>query len=229
MFKVLTNILFPHYCLVCKKIGKSICYACYKKLEKTPLSCPYCLKKTKDGAFHDTCVRPGGIDGLISLFYYNRSLMKFLFGIKYRLAKGALQELFVRDDYIKQRVAVLKKHNIGAIVPIPLSRIRENKRGFNQSNIIAGLVSHQIKKPVWQVLIRKKNTQPLAKTKSKLERAEIIHNAFEVDERYMKDTVGKTLLLVDDVYTSGATTREAAKTLKACGVRRVFVFVVAQG
>lgn len=110
------------------------------------------------------------------------------------------------------------------IVPIPLHKKRFKERGFNQAKLISQSLSCYLNCPInKKVLIRRKNTA----SQMTLGRKDRLHNmkdAFIIGE----EVVGKTILLVDDVMTTGSTLENAVQTLKHAGARQVSAIVLAQ-
>lgn len=112
------------------------------------------------------------------------------------------------------------------IIPVPLHILRLRWRGFNQSLIFARAIGQRIKVPVdpW-LLSRTRPTPPQTKL-SREDRRANVRGAFQVHTPVR--VKGKRLLLVDDVYTSGATVEECARTLYQSEARSVDVFTVAR-
>ena len=117
------------------------------------------------------------------------------------------------------------------VVPIPLYRRRERARGFNQAALIAevfiqhlqGIGSVHIE---YDNLIKIRNTVSQTKLNSYEQRAHNVHDSFSLT--YPERVIGKNVILVDDVYTSGATIREAVSILKRAGAQKIIAFVVAK-
>ena len=116
---------------------------------------------------------------------------------------------------------------ISFIIPVPLHKKRLRERGFNQSEFIAGLIGNLYQIPVLSDLLTKTvPTLPQA-TLTKVERAKNIKGAFQVKESsYIQKG---TVLLIDDVYTTGATVNECARVLKRAKAEQVYVFALAHG
>jgi ComF family protein len=113
------------------------------------------------------------------------------------------------------------------LVPIPLSRQRQHERGFNQAEIIAEAVSRATHISIdSKSLARKIHTQMHRVGMDQKARELTIHNTFEVTRPRL--ITGKTIVLIDDVLTSGATASQAAKVLKKNGAGRVNVFTLAR-
>lgn len=117
--------------------------------------------------------------------------------------------------------------DVDLVLPVPLHQKRERQRGYNQSVLIAKELSK--KRGIeydWQLLVRKVDTPYLARM-SRQERAEVIKGAFELMDK--KAVKGKRVLLVDDVFTTGATADECARVLKKGGAAWVAVLTFASG
>jgi ComF family protein len=111
------------------------------------------------------------------------------------------------------------------IVPVPLERRKMRERGFNQAKILASFLAGAADAPVAE-LMRKVYPTPSQSLLGRAERLKNLRGSFDVPcpERVR----GKSILLVDDVYTTGATVRECALILKGCGARSVSVFALAR-
>lgn len=117
-------------------------------------------------------------------------------------------------------VTLLDKKPI--LVPIPLSSKRLRKRGYNQAELLAKELEKQFGLTVELLLKRVRETKPQYGLKRE-ERIENIKEAFALnDQRSMTNFQGKTVLLVDDVLTTGSTMSEAAKILKKAGAKEVW-------
>lgn len=222
------DVLFPAHCFGCGYLGVYLCPRCEQKLR--PLeqqSCLYCKKSSLYGLTHPQCRRPLGIDGFISLFYYDNLLKRIIKGIKYSFVTTAQNDLFyLIAKYGRNPLIYYKKSPSLFIQPIPLSKEKERSRGFNQAKIIAETLSSFTHIKEVELIRRHKNTEIQAKIKNKKARSENVRGAFSL---FKKNTNIKEILLVDDVITSGSTVKEAAKILKKGGVNKIYVFSVAKG
>lgn len=116
------------------------------------------------------------------------------------------------------------------LVPIPLSGKRARKRGYNQAYILAKQIGRQLSLSVVDALARTKDTKPqFGLTKS--ERFNNMKNTFNIKDTFRKTRSSvvhhASILLVDDVLTTGATVMEAAKVLKKNGIQKVWALCVA--
>lgn len=111
------------------------------------------------------------------------------------------------------------------IIPVPLHRKRLLWRGFNQSAELSRLLAKRVERPLsHKGLIRTRHTRPQTRL-GLTERQENIKAAFAADPSIVS---GKTVLLMDDVYTTGSTLRECAKTLNGAGAAGVDVLVLSR-
>ena len=117
--------------------------------------------------------------------------------------------------------------DVDVIVPIPLSRQRHLERGFNQAEIIATVVSISIGVPVDRLSLTRSRHTPMHRVAMDNKARELtVQNAFKVARP--KLIAGKAILLVDDVFTSGATASNCARVLKKNGARQVNIFTLAR-
>jgi ComF family protein len=121
----------------------------------------------------------------------------------------------------------LKASAIDAIVPVPLHWWRRWRRGFNQSEILANCIGEALAipaRPRWLRCVRRTNEQ---KGLPPTVRRDNVHDAFSASRSAA--LAGKTILLVDDVMTTGATAHEAARALRKAGAHRIIVATLAHG
>lgn len=224
-FMFLEDILFPKFCLGCGLIGAYICLRCEKKLQYREHDiCPYCYKRSMYGFTHPNCRRRLGLDGAQSVFQYNPLFRKLIKNFKYRSASKIFEEL-------KQVIlpSMLQKIYIppnAYLNPIPLHPLRQKERGFNQAHLVAEYFATYFHLPLTQVLTRVKETKAQAQLTKPEDRVANMRNAFEILEN---SYVPQTVIVVDDVLTSGSTLKEAAHVLKSHGVRHVFALTLAHG
>jgi ComF family protein len=149
------------------------------------------------------------------------ALHRFKFSKRKKLAEP-LGILLV--NYLGQ-TTTLKMKELDSIVPVPLHRKRLRERGFNQMDLLAGVISRYYEVPVVASLERTRHTKPQFDL-PKEARLENIKGAFRVSRP--KDVYNKRILLLDDVYTTGATVAECAKALSTAGARRIEVLTLSR-
>lgn len=115
------------------------------------------------------------------------------------------------------------------LLPIPLHKRKFRERGYNQSALIAKHIGNTLRIPVLEteVLMRSKYTPPQARTALRSERRAHMRHAFALTRPDM--VAGKHIILVDDVVTSGATVREAARTLVRAAPASIRILAFAHG
>lgn len=227
MWHSLLNLPFPRFCLGCGYVGVFLCRACEESMVKlqTPL-CFYCNKPSLLGLTHPACRKKDGVDGYISLYKYGGLFKKILLESKYRGAYTVLEDIFSFPQH--SLFSILHKWKIlfnPIATCVPLHEQRMKERGFNQSDILlkkgpVGLLYHNK-----QLLVRVVNTDHLANIGNKHKRKEHIKNAFT----FIGDITPSSVLLVDDVITSGSTISECVKVIKKSGVKTALAFSLAKG
>ncbi|MEK7571524.1 MAG: ComF family protein [Patescibacteria group bacterium] len=227
----LFDILFPKRCVSCSAYGFYICSNCFAKITLLETSvCVSCQKNTIGGMTHPHCYTPQMIDGVLSSVVYRGVVKKLVYRFKYKPYLSDLEQTIVSLFYeglIQQEAFFrLLQHEV-LLVPIPLHISRFRMRGYNQSQILARGIGKRLHVPVADILTRVRNTQTqIGQTKA--ERDENMKGAFGL-KKGIQIPSNVSILLVDDVCTSGATLKEAAKVLKRTGVKTVWGITFAHG
>jgi len=112
------------------------------------------------------------------------------------------------------------------VVPIPLHRKKLRERGFNQAELIAKVVAKHLQVRLTKGNLKRTKATITQTSLDRKERRRNLREAFTVKNR--DGFQAKNVLLVDDVYTTGTTIKEAAKVLKEAGVKEVYVFALAR-
>ncbi len=227
------STLFPQFCLGCGKEGDIACQDCLSLVEIAEYQyCPFC-KTPKRVLEQGKCAshQNMSLDGLFSATsYQNQLVQKLIANFKYKpylkILAAPLASLIISHFLISENKAIFQPVENSFLVPIPLSKQKEKKRGFNQTALLANEVSKFFKVPC-QVdnLIKIKKTQPQVELKRE-ERMKNIQGAFSVkNPQLVKE---KRIFLVDDVFTTGSTMEQTAITLKKAGAQEVWGIVVAR-
>jgi ComF family protein len=116
---------------------------------------------------------------------------------------------------------------IDAIVPVPLSRLRLLLRHFNQAAVLAGALSRQTGVPMYPLLLQRTRWTTSQVGMTRAQRRRNMAGAFSVPGRRRAWLQGRSILLVDDVITTGATVEACARALKRAGAARVDVLALA--
>ncbi len=204
----LKDILFPIFCIDCNKEGVWWCDSCQEKFP------PRLHQENFSGG--------SSLDSLSFLFPFqeNTGLAKLVHFFKYNFATDVKELWQTRIDKCKDESLV---NETMVVVPVPLHPRRERWRGFNQADLVARTVSDRYQLPLaGQSLRRIRATAQQAKL-SKDDRQKNVKDAFVWSGG---TPVPVEVILVDDVFTTGATMQECARVLKANGARRVVGFVL---
>lgn len=144
--------------------------------------------------------------------------------LKYRGRTGnAVYLAILLTDYLKNLGIKLKNYEV---LPVPLSKKRGRSRGYNQAQIIAKIVAANLGLQLSSAVSKIKDTPAQAETKDWEERKKNLENCFAVAN--LESVKDKNFIILDDVFTSGATLNEIARTLKNAGARRILGLVVAK-
>ncbi|MBA4149380.1 MAG: ComF family protein [Verrucomicrobia bacterium] len=146
---------------------------------------------------------------------------------RYKYGKAIWFEPFLADLLLRQAVPVLHCDKWDLIVPVPLHPVKQREREFNQAEQIAIHLSKASGLPMNKTLLRRVEPTRTQTQLTKAERAANVHNAFALNRGEKLN--GEKVILVDDVFTTGATTSACAKILREAGARDVCVWTVARG
>ena len=219
MWEKFLDFVYPKDCVGCGKLGEWLCNKCKRKFEEVTQICPMCGKDNLGGSVHKMCSKPWGMDGLTSVYNHGERVMSGLLRrVKFEFCSELLKEFVGCLDF-----RVDKKFDV--VVPVPLYIYRRNWRGFNQAKVIAEEVGKQLGLPVVEGLRRTRRGKQQSKIKTREERRGNVKGVFESSTSEVEE---KGVLLVDDVFTSGATMREACKTLKRAGAKFVWGLTLAR-
>ncbi len=231
------DLLFPPHCLLCQKQGSFICPSCQRQMSYLDRQvCPYCLKPSLTGQTHQDCQKGYFLDGLVSAFSYNPFFKKVIAKIKFEpYLFSALKDLtlnglayFEDDRFLPFKNFIDNEDPV--IVPIPLHKNKFRQRGFNQAEIIGRLVAkHYGLALETKLLLRNKETRPQFSLEEK-DRRQNVKGAFIIDNKRLANCSISLppVLLIDDIWTSGATMKEAVRVLKKAGIPKVWGLALAQ-
>ena len=159
---------------------------------------------------------PEGIDALHAAFVYEGAVRRLVHRLKYESVRAAAVPLAMQMVFLPSGEEEI-------IVPVPTDRKRERQRGFNQSSLLAKHIAKELGMKMETALVRTKTRRPQTGL-SAGERQENLVGCMAASDAVN----GRRVLLVDDVYTTGATVCEAARALREAGARSVGVFAAAR-
>ncbi len=227
------NLVYPKLCVICgdaldPKDGLRLCRRCVDEIRPNPK--PWCAR----------CGRPVERVGKIcvecrrrhhnfkrnySAYLYDGVMKKSIHQFKYR-GKIYLSKLFAKllIAFLRENTYIIEE--IDGIVPVPLSKRRLKEREYNQSDLLARPIAEEFSLPVLGALDKIRSTRPQSEL-GKEARANNIRGAFRARDR--NAARGKTILLLDDVFTTGSTIDECSRTLLDAGAKGVFSLTLARG
>lgn len=229
--RILTDLLFPRRCPVCdrpvKPFGKDICDGCRNALVliREP-RCLKCGKQLQDpGAeyCYDCARRRHAYTKGAALYSYS-CIRQTIYRFKYAGRREYAD--FLGRALAENLGAMILSWRPDALVPVPLHPDRERIRGYNQAALLAQELGKRLNIPVlsdW--LVRVKNTSP----QKALEGAARQNNLKKAFKIVQDDVKLNTIVIIDDIYTTGSTIDAAALECRTAGVRRVFFITLAIG
>ncbi len=231
------NFFLNSKCLICQKETTNFnpCLDCLNKIEiNTYFYCPKCFKRIPN--FKKSC----HLDYNYFLFFltsFNQVIIKeMIHQLKYKNYKAILNSL----DFLISKFISLNKENLEKfidskktiIIPIPLHKKRKNFRGYNQAEIISEIfLKHLLFKTKINALIdltalKRIKNNPSQTSLDFTKRELNVLNIFKLNN--LKNIQQKEIIIIDDVFTSGATFKEAIKTLKKSKPKKILIFALAK-
>lgn len=246
MIRQLERLLFPERCIICNqqlKPGKSgiseipenagreaiLCAQCRTEVQPiTKNYCPKCGKKRKhsDQWCYDCGHRSHYYEAGRGMYVYQDPVKKSLAGLKF------FGKTWVGKGYGRLMAQYMRENQLvmpDLIIPVPLHWFRKIKRGYNQTEIIAASLAEELNLNLETNLLKKRHPTKPQKGLDITRRADNLSASFGINNRKNRLVEGKIILLVDDIYTTGATIDECAKTLLEHGAQKVYFITVAIG
>ncbi|MEK7543603.1 MAG: ComF family protein [Patescibacteria group bacterium] len=224
------DLIFPKRCLTCWRFGKYFCNRCasiVRVIGASETICPICERPAIGGLTHPRCQSKYSLDGLTSIFRYDGIIKKAVKTLKYRRVTDLVKEFVSLIPASFFNEATKLRINEATLIPIPLHPSRFRDRGFNQAEVLGRLLADQLHIPMRvDILRRVKATTPQVEMKDRRERLRNMKDVFSYNHPTIKPS--SYVILFDDVFTTGATMRAAAETLKRAGARFVWAVTMAR-
>jgi ComF family protein len=221
--RVALDLLFPPYCIGCGREGNYICDRCSRELVFiSPPVCRFCGRPLLPDARCPGCIgEQTPIDGIRAPFLFDGLVRHAVHELKYRNLRAIVPALAIYlFEYLLENPL---PGNV--LVPVPIHHKRLRERGYNQSSLLAHELHRLSGLPVIDdCLVRTLYIAPQAKAASVTERLSNISGAFTCINTNLQ---GKSVILIDDVSTSGATMNACAAALKSAGVAAVWGLALA--
>ena len=233
LIHTLLEFVLPRKCAGCEAPKEIFCGLCRQTSYAPGAQCLICGFRNKTGKI---CYAHPLIEvGLQSVLWagrYDGELKEAIWQLKYKKRKELARPL---AEMMFKKFCEIDQQNTSpfAIIPIPLHFKKQHERGFNQAELLArefAILSNT--KCLTNVLVKKRETKAQVEVENKELRIRNLENAFEVDAKKLSTTQlfnYSTILLIDDVSTTGATLVCAASALKKAGAKKIVGLVVAHG
>lgn len=229
-FNSFLNLPFPDTCIICRKVCDNKGYVCNECKEvpeyiSTIHRCRTCLSflySSQNGRCGDCLSEKPKYSRLISCVKYKSDIAESLKAFKFRNRPD------LHIGFSKLACEVLEREGAAfdAVIPVPLSKKSLKKRGYNQSELIAKYIADYFNTEYHKdILIKVKETENQSNLKLS-ERQRNIKGAFAVKDK--NKLYGRSVLLVDDIFTTGCTMREASK-MCAPFADDIIAFTIARG
>lgn len=227
---MMLNILYPRRCPVCHRILRDqkalVCPGCESVFR--PITEDYCLKcgspvKPEEEYCRDCAGKKRSFDEGRGIFFYDQKMRRSLIRYKY-YGSREYADYYAVSMYRYGRRNILRwKPDV--IIPVPLHQRKLRMRGFNQSGLLAERLGTFLDIPVSEGTLRKIRGTRSQKKLDAAQRRKNLRQAFRAERRLD----GLTILLVDDVYTTGSTVEAAAACLKEAGAEKVCFLTLCMG
>jgi ComF family protein len=237
LWEEILELFFPPRCGVCDLLGEeAFCPACRAAVELlTPPYCVSCGRALMPSAGAEVLcgecrLTPPETAGARSVGLHSGVLRQAVLRMKFDRRRELIRPL---GQLLAERVRLEASYphpvpldHVTAILPVPLHPRRRAWRGFDQAVLLSRVLSRAAGLSLWEnVLVRVKNTPQQIGLSSEQRRQNVRH-AFAVRRPHQDRIRGGDFLLVDDVYTTGATLQEAARTLNRAGAQRVYALTL---
>lgn len=228
----LISLLYPRHCPICHDIvlpkGEKLCPGCEKKVpyveEPTCLRCGKPIAAKEVEYCYDCTRKRRLFTQGFALTVYDEIMRE---SIRYYKNKGRMEYAdWYGEEIIARYGAGLRQLRAQALVPVPLHPSRQTERGYNQAELIAGRLGRSLGVPVLPRALRRRQKTVAQKYLGAGARS---HNLESVFAPGRQPVTGMTVILVDDIYTTGATAEYCTEVLLQAGARAVYLVNVCIG
>jgi competence protein ComFC len=221
----LLDYIFPSRCINCDTVisheDPYLCKKCYKSVELLSAGCSICSGELIGGKCEICSGRKLYIDKNITIAEYSGVVKEILHNYKFN--KRRMLYKLISSISINE----IKKYSdlFSTITSVPVNRKKKWKRGFNQSELIAKHIAKKLKK-IYHTTLKEKYHFKTQKKLGYRDRFLNILDRYKI--RNAKNVTGANILIVDDVFTTGATINECARVLKTFGAEKVYSLTIAR-
>jgi len=231
MVRPLLDFALPPCCPGCGTVTEELhrfCFDCWSALTFLGEPCCACCAlpfahEAGEGALCGGCMaEPPRFDRFRAAVAYGEIPRKVALKLKYGGRPG------VAETMASLMIRHLDRGEPAILAPVPLHRWRIWRRGYNQAALIATALARRSDHEACLALVERIKSTPPLRGMNPRERREAMRGAFRLSARYRDKVRGRIVVLVDDVYTSGATANACAAVLRKAGVREVRVLAWAR-
>lgn len=220
MLDRLIALLAPHLCVACGSEGSLLCAWCRPDTMHTlPERCYRCHQLSADSAVCATCRRASPLKHVWVHAFYSGAAKKLIYQLKFGRAKTAAA---VMADLLDDTLPALPLDTVVTYIPTATSRVRI--RGYDQSRLLARALAKRRGLRAERLLVRYGQTRQVGSSRSQRIK-QAAQNYSLATDRSLK---GSTILLIDDIITTGATLEMAAKVLRQADPSRIYAAAFAQ-
>ncbi len=221
----IADFLFPSKCVNCEApvsiANNCLCKSCFNKISPINDGCGLCSGSIAGGKCGICSERKFYISRNVTLSEYSGVMKNVIHSYKFNKKKR------LHTHIAETALSELKKYNIqfDIITSVPMNRTKQWQRGFNQSELIAKFLSERLDKP-YLPLLKEKSRFKSQKTLGYRERFLNILDRYRIlNTKKIKE---KNIMLIDDVFTTGATINECARIIKSFGAEKVYSLTIAR-
>lgn len=232
IIKIVADILFPRRCPVCDEIvlprGGLICPECVKSLSfvKGPV-CKKCGKEVFSDRLEycfDCTKHTRSFESGRALINYNDAAKDSMVKIKYKNKREYID--FYTEAICRRYEKQIARMGADVLVPVPVHPSRMKTRGYNQAELLARGIGRSLGIPVRSDLLRRSRKTAPQKELNPAERLKNLEQAFEAEGNFAGI---ETVILIDDIYTTGSTIEACTRALKRAGVKTVYFLTICIG
>ncbi len=226
------DLLFPPRCAVCERDGAILCQPCVDRFERAGGDrCPICWapqRAAPAGPCRTCSADPPAFDALRASFVFAGSLRDAVLALKYEGLSSLDRPLveLVDTDAVWPHDSDAGSASVDVVTAVPMAGRRRRRRGYNQAEALARALAARLELPYeGRLLSRVRNVPQQARQPDLAARRANVSGAFRAKAEHI---VGRTVLVVDDVTTSGATLNACAQALRQAGAASVFAWALAR-
>lgn len=233
IIETVLSLLYPRRCPVCHDIvvprGKLICPGCLKKVpfvqEPTCLRCGKEIASEEIEYCYDCSHHTRSFERGFALAVYDpvmrESVRRFKNGGRMEYADWYAEAIW------QQYGEELRCLEVDVVIPVPLHRSRRNQRGYNQAELLAQKLAQKLRVPVWPRALMRTRKTTAQKYLGGRERQRNLESVFALGRGPSME--GKSILLVDDIYTTGGTAEACTRVFLSAGAESVYLVNVCIG